>query len=113
MPGHHYEFSRIRTGNVYLRYLPVGVEAGDKQPFLTIGTYPLKGAFATVQTLTKMPGAVSRDLADGGLAYYHPDHPQNVYLAYPNLDYQIEVYSPSSAEEARDLVMSGRVRPLG
>jgi hypothetical protein len=112
MPGRRYELMRATTGNVYVRYLPPDAVAGDQRPFLTIGTYPAKDAFATVRTLTQQPGAVSRELPGGGVAYYHPERSSNVYLVYPNLDYQIEVYSPWPGQ-ARDLVESGRIHPLG
>ena len=45
-----YELTRTSRGYVYIRYLPRGVEVGDKRPqFLTVATYPKPDAFASVQ----------------------------------------------------------------
>ena len=40
--GDQLELTEEADGNVYLRYLPPGIEAGDpRQLFLTVGTYPV------------------------------------------------------------------------
>ena len=39
--GYSYEVTRPTDGNVYVRYLPPGVAAGDERPaFTTVGTSP-------------------------------------------------------------------------
>ena len=37
--------------------------------------------------------------------------PTNVYLAYRNLPYQIEVFDPSG-ETARELALAGEIEPI-
>jgi len=110
--GKHYELQRTTSGNVFLRYLPAGVAAGDRRAFRTIGTYPLRNAYAATEGLSKQAGSVSRTLAGGWLAVYRRARPTNVYLARPGLGYQLEVFDPSSAA-ARQLVLSGKLRPVG
>jgi hypothetical protein len=111
--GYTYELTRNAKGEIYIRYLPVGVPVGDKRPdFLAIGTYPHPGAFGTAQKAAKRPGEFVRKLPGGGLAVSGKELPGSVYLAYPGTDYLIEVYDPSPAR-ARRLVLSGRVRPIG
>jgi hypothetical protein len=112
LPGRRYELTRATDGNVFVRYLPSGVSAGDKRPLLLVGTYPFKGAFAATEALTKEPGSIYRSLPGGGLAFYRRSAPTNVYLVYPKLDYQIEVFAPSAAR-ARQLVVSGALRRVG
>jgi hypothetical protein len=109
--GHRYELRRTNTGAVFVRYLPRGVKAGDDRQFLTVGTYPYRGAFAATQALASEPGAVSRRFFDGRVSVYRRNHPVSVYIAYPNLNYQIEVevFDPSPAQ-AR--AFSERVRRL-
>jgi hypothetical protein len=109
--GVRYELARDAGRNVLLRYLPRGVKAGDKRPLLTVGTYPFEDAYARTRKLRSEKVAVSRTLPDGGFAFYRSNEPTSVYLAYPGVDYQIEVYSPSAAE-ARRLVFSGSVVPV-
>jgi hypothetical protein len=109
--GKRYGLTRTSKGEVFLRYLPPGTSAAARKKLLTIGTYPFRGAFAATLALTKKPGAVSRRLVDGALLYYRRAHPVSVYLVYPSLEYQIEVFDPS-ATVARRLVLSGRIRPI-
>jgi hypothetical protein len=109
--GARYELTRKTDGNVFVRYLPRGVEAGDTRPFLTVGTYPLKDAFAATENVSKENRAVHRTLPNGWIAVYRGARPTNIYLARRGLAYQIEVFDPSPAK-ARQLVEGGRARPI-
>ena len=111
LTGRRYELSRSKTGNVLVRYLPRGVRAGDRRAFPTVGTYPVANAFATSVELAGKPGFVGRKLSGGGFAYYRETRPTSVYVVYPDLEYEIEVFDPSPAR-ARGLVAGGRIRPL-
>jgi hypothetical protein len=111
-PGRSYELVRRSTGEVFLRYLTAGAAAGDSGLFLTIGTYPVPGAFEVTRGVGGEEGAVTRTRADGAIAVYRASAPTNVYLAYPGGDYQIEVFSPDAAQ-ALELALSDRLRPIG
>jgi hypothetical protein len=110
-PGQGYELSRDDSGNTILRYLPAGVAAGDPQPRLVVATIPLADAFAKTEEFAKRPGNASIDLPDGWLAWYKKNRLTTVYLARPNLEYVVEIDDPSG--QARQLVSSGRIRPIG
>jgi hypothetical protein len=103
-----YELTRTPDGRVYIRYLPEGVEVGANRRVLTIGTYPVKDAYATTKSASRQKGTVKIDVGGGGVAFYSTSVPQSVYLAYPGSDYQVEVYDPS-AQRAHSLVSSGRI----
>jgi hypothetical protein len=109
--GTTYELTRT-TDRVYLRYLPAGAKVGDRRPFLTIGTYPMRNAFGVIDSGSRQQGAVRLRLSNGGVGVYRPKHPHNVYLAYPGSDYQIEVYAPR-AGLARRLVSTRGVQAIG
>jgi hypothetical protein len=110
--GFTYELTETNKGNIFLRYLPAGVELNDPRPdFLTVGTYPRQGAYAILQKFSKQPGSVSRQLDGGGIAAYSRDRPNSVYVAYSGSDLQIEVYDPSPSGALR-LVTSGRIKPI-
>jgi hypothetical protein len=96
---------------VYVRYLPAGVEVGTVQPYLTVGTYPIQNAFTTTADAANQPGAVRIPVAGGGIAFYSRTRPTSVYLAFPGLDEQIEVYDPSAAL-AQSTVAAGRIRQV-
>jgi hypothetical protein len=100
-------------GRVYLRYVPRGAGVSATRQDLTLGTYPLKNAYATIRALSHGTGAVEVKVAKGGgVAFYLKQHPTSVYLAYPGTNAQVEVFSPN-AGVARKLVARGGVTPVG
>lgn len=106
-PARTLELSQMRDGRVYVRYLPAGVAVGEKKPALSIGTYPVRDAFAVTSDVVGKSGFV-RLTVPAGVAGYSKGTPGNVYLALPGQDYQVEVYSPD-AQEAQDAVTSGAI----
>ena len=107
-----YELTRTTDGRIYVRYLPSAARVGDPSPkYLTVGTYPEKNAFRSIQRAARRPGAVSVKLGDDGLLVLNPSTPKSVYFGYPGANYQVEVYDPSP-EEARTLVLSGTIKPI-
>lgn len=111
--GFTYELTQTRNGNIYVRYLPAGVQVGDNHPtYLTVGTYPQVDAFKQVETAGRRKGASKSRLPGGGLAVQNSSHPNSVYMAFPKSSLLIEVFDPS-AKVARSLVRSGQVQPLG
>ncbi len=107
--GALYELTRTSTGKVFIRYLPPNVKVGVKRSsYLIVATYPFRGALQAIKNLTNdrqvpIPG--------GGLAIVDPAHPTSVHLAYPGVDYQVEVYDPSPAVALR-VATSGSVAPV-
>lgn len=116
--GYTYEVSRVRGGNIFLRYLPPGTAvgtkgtpAGKKRSFLTIATYPLSDAYGAIVRASKRKGSVAVKIPNKGLAVYAPKHPETYYFAYPGSSYQVGVFAPTAAV-ARRLVLQGRVVPV-
>jgi hypothetical protein len=95
-PGRTMELSRSPDGRVYLRYLPVAVPPGAQAPYLTVATYPLANAIAVTRAAVAKPGTVLIPLAGGAVAFYAKSRPTNVYLAFPGLDEQVELFDPSA-----------------
>jgi hypothetical protein len=79
---------------------------------LTVATYPFAGAFRAIRKAAAAKGAVSAKLAHGGLAVLDLGYPQSVHLAYPGVDYQVEVYDPKPAR-AMQLVAGGQLASFG
>jgi hypothetical protein len=109
--GFTYELTRTADGRIYIRYLPAGVSAGIDQPYLTVGTYPVKNALRAVRRLAKRLGVTAKRLDGGAVVVQDTKHPTSVYLAHPGSDYQIEVYDPSP-RRVLQLVLSGKVTRL-
>ena len=109
-PGYLYELHRTSNGNVYIRYLPQGVNAGAPgAKYLTVATYPFRGALPALNNVT-----TGRHLSipRGGVVLVSPTYDKSVHLAYPNVNYQVEVFSPTSGT-ALSLAQSGQVQPAG
>ena len=106
--GDTYELTRGQAGKIYVRYLPSGVAIGSGKPYLTVATYPFPGAYAALQKQAAVKGAVTAKLSGGGIAVLDSGYPESVHVAYPNVDYQVEVYDPAPARAMR-LVSSGKL----
>jgi hypothetical protein len=106
------ELTETADKNIYVRYLTGNAPINTRKPnYLTVGTYPFPDAYHAITVIAKRPGAKTFNLSNGGLAVQNTNSPDSVYLAYPDHDYQIEVYDPDSAE-ARRLVTTGAIEPI-
>lgn len=109
--GYVYEVTRTPSGRVFVRYLPQGFVAGDTRPeFMTVATYPSPGAFDNLRRATKTGGSATA-VAGGGIAVTWRHSATNVYLAYPDTNYQVEVFNPVPGH-ARKLLLNGAIVPI-
>jgi hypothetical protein len=94
---------------VYVRYLPKGVEAGDRRSnFLIIATYSFPDAYSA---LKKVANGNEIKIPGGGIALVAEGHPKSVHFAFPGVAYQGEVYDPSP-KRSLEVATSGTVRPV-
>jgi len=101
------------SGRAYVRYLTGGAEAGDpRATFLTVGTYEQPDSVAALRSRGHEPGGVLAKAPGGGTIYFDRDQPHSVYLAYPGVRAEIEVYDPDF-KTALKLVDAGQVVPVG
>jgi hypothetical protein len=108
--GYSYEVTATH-GRVYVRYLPIGVSAGDpRASFLAIGTYTSAKASDLKLAATRR-GSLSQRLDDGGLLVFAAKRRASVYVGFPGARYQVEVFDPSR-DTARQLVLGGSIVPV-
>ena len=111
-PPDRLELVQEQAGNVFLRYLPPGVEAGDPGAgFLTVGTYPFVDPVAGLERTAAEADTSVRTGAGGVRILFDPASPDSAYLAYPDSELQIEVYDP--AGDALELIEAGEIEPVG
>jgi hypothetical protein len=111
-PG-RYELTVDHDGKIFIRYLPHGVAIGAPQAkSLTIGTYPYSNAFGTLQAAGQQADAITNHTPDGGIVIATKTTPDSAYIAYPDSDYQIEVYDPRPGR-ALALATAGAITPVG
>jgi len=109
--GSELEMSQPSADRTYVRYLPSGVKAGDSRPFLTVGSYRFSNPAAALRTRGSEPGGVAATAPGDGTVYFDREDPKSVYLAYPGVDVEIEVFAPEF-KEALQLATSGRIVPV-
>lgn len=111
--GTELELSQPDEDRTYVRYLTGDAEAGDPRPdFLTVGTYATADPVAALKRQSREAGGVLAKAPGGATVYFDRDQPGSVYLAYPGVDVQIEVYDPDF-ERALQLVNSGQIVSAG
>jgi hypothetical protein len=110
--GYTYELTRTPSGKIYIRYLPSGVEVGARKPYLTVATYPFPNAFAALQKQGKASGVNSFNVSNGGIALLDRGYPESTHVAYPGVDYQVEVFDPTPGA-AMHTVSAGQLTYLG
>jgi hypothetical protein len=111
--GKEMEASETAQGDVQVRYLDEGTEAGGGGAgVLTIGSYPLPDPFAAVEGFAGRKGSIVRSSADGREVVTSVEKPTSVYFASSDGSVQVEVYDPD-AKQAMSLALSAKVRPVG
>ena len=96
---------------IYIRYLPKGVDAGSKDAYLTVGTYEKKNAYAGLEAAAKLSGAKSEKLAGGALVVQPAGKTTSAYFGFQGADLLMEVYDPTPGK-ALQLIQSGTIQPL-
>ena len=111
-PATEYEVTRFEDGRTFIRYLPAGEHAGSNRPYLTVGSYARPDAVAGLEALWKEPGGRQLRFPGGGVGFAQRPRATNVYLAFPGVGTQIEVYDPAPGIALR-LARAGVVAPVG
>lgn len=105
-----YSLNSSTAGQVFIRYVPEGEKCDDvRSNFRVIATYQEANAFATTESAGTTADGVSLLNADGSIVYFNKNVPTNIYLAYPGIDYQIEIYDPDPKEAVSIATTQGRV----
>jgi hypothetical protein len=110
-PGVDYQITIAPDGKLFLVYLPAGSQTGPGKTYLSVGTYPSANAYASTAGLAGRNGFVALKTSGGIAAVYSPTRPTNIFVAYPGVPYQIELFDPD-VDRARKLVTTGQVIPV-
>jgi hypothetical protein len=101
-PNVDYEVTLITDGRTFVRYLPKDEDAETETPYLTVGSYVQQDPLRVLEQL----GGTTEPVDGGGRALKQGE--DGVYVAFPDVDAQIEVYDPQPGR-ALELVRSGAV----
>jgi hypothetical protein len=109
--GADYQVTTTSDGRVYVLYLPASSQPSKKTQYLSVGTYPLKNAYAATVKAASTKGLVALKAGAGVAAVYATRRPTNVFVAFPGIAYQIEVFDPNAAQ-AHKFVVAHNVVPV-
>jgi hypothetical protein len=107
-----YEVTQNKGGPIYIRYLPADAKIGVKDPYTTVATYPFPGAYKALQDSAKKAKVTPVPIADKGIVVPDKNYPPSVHVAYPGVDYQVEVFDPT-AGAALQAVTTGQLVVIG
>ena len=108
--GYHYEFWRLKSDRIFVRYLPQNVKAGAPGAhYLIVGTYPLPGAYGALKKLANGKGVSG---PNGSLVWVRPGYPKSVYIVWPKVNYEVEVYNPNPSK-ALQIAKSTQIQTVG
>jgi hypothetical protein len=111
--GTSYELTETSSGRVYVRYLPEGAEAGDPAPgYVTVGTYQVADAAGALRDAANpKQGKALAMSKNGAVVLLETNRAENVHMAFPNTNEQIEIYSPDP-KVALHYASGDRVTPI-
>ena len=109
--GADYEVTTSPDGRVFLRYVPAGAQPQAQAAYVSVGTYPFANAYAQTLRAGGRKGFARMRTGGGAVAIYAKARPTNIYLAFPGINYQVELFDPKPTE-ARRVVLAGGVVPV-
>lgn len=93
--GALYSLVSNSNGQVFVRYLPNGKGLEDTAAsYRVIATYPQSDAYAVTQAAGNQANAISFVNADGAQVFYSKNYNANVYVAFPDSPFEIEIFDP-------------------
>ncbi len=110
--GSRYELTETAKGRIYVRYLRGDAKAGDpRSSFITVATYPSEDGVAKLRQAAGAGGGAELSRTGDGAVLLADPAATSAYLAYPDGDAQVELYSPMPGQ-ARRLAVAGAVREV-
>jgi len=109
-----YLFDGASTGASFVTYLSSGSgEDISNSKNRVIATYYREDGFQATVDAGKLDNGISiLGQDDTSVIYYNSSLPTNVYVAFKNLPYQIEIYDPQPGQALAIASEIGRIRPI-
>ena len=110
--GDTYVLQTFANGQATVRYVPKGSDpVAPGAVYRLMGSYPIKGAFDVTKSAANGADTVLVTNADGAIVLYNKNKMKNAYIAFPNVDVQIEIFDPTPGK-ALELATSGAITSI-
>lgn len=104
-----YVFRSEANGQASVRYIPPdGDPNAQGAVYRVLGNYPIPNAFEVTKKAADGADSVLLTNSDGSIVVYNKNKTTNVYIAFPDVDVQIEIFDPTPGK-ALELATSGRI----
>lgn len=111
MGGAKYTINAQNFNSIYVRYLTNGKGISDQSPkYRVIATYKEANGYESTLSAGNQTDGMSFTNPNGSAIYYNKQIPTNVYLAFQNEPYQIEVFDPDAATALNLAKTDGAIR---
>lgn len=111
--GYKYLLKIDENGSSLVEYVaPRNTDAKQANSFRQIATYFSKGAWEKSLVASNAAGFSSFKNSDGSLVFYSIDNANNVFMAFPKKDFQIEIFDNRAGQALSLSVLVGQIRKI-
>ena len=113
LPNSKYQLNALNLDQITLSYFPTAQTLVGTKPNLSIGTYLSKNSSVAVQLAMRSTGNIGVRTPDGANAYFSRTNPNDLFVALPKIDAEIEIYATKPGGALALLTKPGLIRRIG
>jgi hypothetical protein len=111
--GYSYLLKLDENGSSLLEYVaPESLDSKQASSVRQVATYFSKGAWEKSLVASNAAGFSSFKNSDGSLVFYSIDNANDVFMAFPNKDFQIEIFDNRAGQALSLSVLDGQIRQI-
>lgn len=111
--GYTYLLKIDKSGSSIVEYVaPKSKNSQESNSFRKIATYYSKGAWEKSLVASNAVGFSSFKNSDGSLVFYSLNYANDVFMAFPQKDFQIEIFDSRAGQALSLSVLVGQIREI-
>ena len=111
--GYTYSLSTDSSGSSVVRYLPTAAAINSSiNTSRMVATYVASGAYDKSVLVASNTGTSSFKNADKSLVFYKTANTNDVFMAFPGKNIQVEIFDPVAGQALSLSVLAGEIRPI-